>query len=74
MSKRELLWITILGASVILGGCGETSEKEKKAQKLQPHESNGSREARRKLVEKVQKGWPGTRSPGESRNKNMSEE
>ena len=45
MHRRELLRITILGASVILGGCGELSQKQIKAQKTPT--PSGERSARR---------------------------
>ena len=69
MSRRELLWMTILGASVILGGCGEMSKKEKREQaRLQS--SKQSREARRKLLKKVRNGYEGTPPSSGSRAKN----
>jgi len=63
MHRRELLRITILGASVILGGCGELSQKQIKAQKRQRRAEKEGAEERRKLLKKVRNGWDGAPPP-----------
>jgi len=71
MSRCELLRIVaILGASVILGGCGELSKAEKRAQKHQLRSAKQSREERRNLLKKIKNGYEGSLSPIESKTRN----
>jgi len=60
MSRRDLLRITILGASVILGGCGEMSKAEKKEIQDRRRSARRTRDAQQDLLRKVRKGYLGS--------------
>jgi len=70
MSRRELLRITILGTLVILGGCGEPSQKEIRAQKRQRRAEKEAAVERRKLLKKIRDGYEGAISPSQARSRN----